>query len=121
MATLDVIAAPNTASVSAETLRCWLAADEALLIDVRDPEEFEDERIPGALLHPLGNLQADALPAATGRRRVLVCLSGKRSAKALTQLQQAGITDLFHLDGGLLGFKKAGGRTVEADSEAEAA
>lgn len=121
MAATDVIPANSPASISAETLRLWLAANEAVLIDVRDPEEYEDEHIPGAMLIPLSTLDRAALPQADGRPRVLQCLTGKRSAIALERLAASGITDLLHLDGGLLAYKKAGGRTIEADDEAVAA
>lgn len=86
-----------------------------MLIDVREPDEYADEYIPGAVLVPLSALQATALPAAPGKRRVLQCLTGKRSAVALARLAEQGVTDLLHLDGGLLAWKIAGGETVEAD------
>ena len=112
---------PSPASVTAATLRGWLAAGEAVLIDVREPEEFADEYIPGAVLVPLSELDNAPLPQAEGRRRVLSCLSGKRSAIALERLAQRGITDLLHLEGGLLAWKIAGGETIEADDDAVAA
>jgi len=104
------------AVVSAEAVRCWLSQGEALLIDVREPEEIADEAIPGAIALPLSSFDPSAIPASDGRRRILFCLSGKRSAAALQRLNQAGVTGLLHLDGGLLGFKKAGGRTIESDA-----
>ena len=103
------------ASVTAEVVRGWLAAGEAVLIDVREPDEYADEHIAGAVLLPLSGLDAAQLPEAAGRRRVLQCLTGKRSGIALQTLADQGITDLLHLDGGLLAYKKAGGATVEAD------
>ena len=109
------------ASISPETLQGWLAAGEAILIDVREPEEFADEYIPGAVLVPLSNLDNAELPDAQGKRRVLSCLSGKRSAIAIERLAQRGITGLQHLEGGLLAWKIAGGRTIEADDESAAA
>jgi len=105
---------PVSTSISAETLRGWLAADEAVLIDVREPEEFADEYIPGAILVPLSTLETAILPEVVGKYRVLQCLSGKRSATALERLAARGITGLLHLDGGLLAYKIAGGRTIEA-------
>jgi rhodanese-related sulfurtransferase len=112
---------PAPSSISAETLKGWLAAGEAVLIDVREAEEFADEYIPGAILVPLSTLDTATLPQADGRRRVLSCLSGKRSATALERLTQRGETGLLHLEGGLLAWKIAGGQTVEADDEAVAA
>jgi rhodanese-related sulfurtransferase len=108
-------AAPAVTSVTAETVRVWLAAGEAVLIDVREPDEYADEHIAGAVLLPLSSLDAGQLPEAAGKRRVLQCLTGKRSALALQKLADQGMTDLLHLDGGLLAYKTAGGATVEAD------
>lgn len=105
----------TTASVSAEIVRDWLAGGEAVLIDVREPDEYADEHIEGAVLLPLSGLDAALLPEAAGKRRVLQCLTGKRSGIALQKLADQGIVDLLHLDGGLLAYKKAGGATVEAD------
>lgn len=102
-------------SVSAERVLAWLAAGEAILIDVREPEEHADEHIPGAILLPLSTLDATRLPPADGRRRILQCLTGKRSGTALSRLAEQGIADLLHLEGGLLAYKKAGGVTIEAD------
>lgn len=105
----------NHASISAELVRQWLAAGEALLVDVRDAEEYEDEHIPGAILLPLPGVNAATLPQAGGRKIILQCLTGKRSATALARLTEEGLAGLFHLEGGLLAWKKAGGTTVEAD------
>ena len=102
-------------SVSAELVRQWIAAGEAVLVDIREIEEHEDEHIPGAILLPFSRLDAAALPQADGRRLILQCLTGKRSATALERLAGQGVTGLFHLEGGLLAWKKAGGQTIEAD------
>lgn len=108
---------PNSpaAVVTAQTVLTWLAAGEAVLIDVREPDEYADEYIPGSVLVPLSSLDPAALPAAPGKRRVLQCLTGKRSATALARLAEQGIENLFHLDGGLLAWKIAGGETIETD------
>lgn len=115
MASAHTLFPLSHSSISAETVRQWLSAGEALLIDVRDPEEHADEHISGAILLPLSGLNAATLPAAEGKRLVLQCLTGKRSATALAKLAEQGVTGLMHLDGGLLAWKKAGGQTVEAD------
>lgn len=112
---LSASAQTTAASVTAEIVRDWLAAGEAVLIDVREPDEYADEHIAGAVLLPLSGLDAAQLPEGAGKRRVLQCLTGKRSGIALQKLAEQGVTGLLHLDGGLLAYKKAGGATVEAD------
>lgn len=115
MVKLNETNVPANSTVSAATVREWLAEDSVLLIDVREPEEHADELIPGAVLLPLSSLNPADLPQANGRHRVLLCLSGKRSAIALGRLAAEGMTDLLHLEGGLLAYKMAGGHTVEAE------
>ncbi|GAA2108019.1 hypothetical protein GCM10009759_47640 [Kitasatospora saccharophila] len=72
------------------------AAGEALLLDVREPEEHAELHAPGALLLPLGDLgttrSPDAVRAAAGGRLVLaVCRSGHRSQTATELLNAHGV------------------------------
>jgi rhodanese-related sulfurtransferase len=92
--------------VTPDALREWLDADAAAVVDVRDPEEFAREHIPGAHLVPLARISPDALPAAG--RTVLHCKSGRRSAEAAARLAAAGRTDILQLAGGLDAWKQAG-------------
>ncbi len=115
MPTANDMTVQSPVTVAAEAVQAWLAAGEAILIDVREPDEYADEYIPGSVLLPLSTLDATALPATPGKRRVLQCLTGKRSAIALARLAEQGVADLLHLDGGLLAWKIAGGKTIEAD------
>lgn len=86
----------------------WVRAGEALLVDVRESNEFEKERIPGALLMPLSFLDAEHFPRIPGMKTVLLCAAGKRSAAAGKQLIQAGHPAPWHLKGGLSAWKAAG-------------
>lgn len=76
------------------------------LIDVREPAEWEINRIEGAQLIPKALLESDDGPALlpAGRIPVLYCKSGLRSAQALAALKRAGITDALHLRGGILAW-----------------
>lgn len=67
-----------------------------LLIDVRTPDEYKVSHIPGATLVPLIEIEngtgIDKIKSSLqGRRLLAYCTSGKRSARALVVLQQAGI------------------------------
>ncbi|MBC8140701.1 MAG: molybdopterin-synthase adenylyltransferase MoeB [Armatimonadetes bacterium] len=81
------------------------AGDKFLLIDVREPYEYEIARIPGSQLIPLGEIErrADDLPD-DGTEIVLQCRSGARSAQALAVLQSKGFTNLANLKGGILAW-----------------
>ena len=98
------------AEVDAPTLARMLAAraagtEDFVLVDVREPHEREIVDIPGAVGVPLADLEADPLAVgADGRRVVLYCRSGARSARALAALHAAGRTDAVHLAGGVLAW-----------------
>ena len=72
-----------------------------VLIDVREPWEFELCRIDGSLSIPLGQLAAriDEVPA--GRPLVMVCHHGHRSFHAAAMLRHAGFTQVHNLRGGV--------------------
>jgi rhodanese-related sulfurtransferase len=71
------------------------------LLDVREPSEFEQARITGATLIPLGILPSrlDALPK--DRPIVVYCRSGRRSAHAVSFLREKGFTNVQNLTGGM--------------------
>ena len=85
-------------SASPEMLRKHLA-EGALVIDVRSPEEFRRDHVPGALnipLHELGDQVPQQVP---DKDKVLLlhCLSGMRSLNGLRQLQRLGYKHVFNL------------------------
>ena len=90
----------------ARMLRARDAGDEDfVLVDVRQPHEREIVAIPGDVGVPLAELEADPLGvAADGRRVVLYCKSGTRSARALAALRAAGHADAVHVAGGVLAW-----------------
>jgi len=94
--------------VSAAQLDAMIANGTALLIDVREPDEFAAGHIAGARNHPLSTFNPAALPPAEGKRLVLQCAGGKRSAMALDRCAQAGTTVNTHLEGGLAAWQEAG-------------
>lgn len=91
-----------------------LRGREIVLIDVREPPEFTAERIHGALLFPLSTFDARALPVG-GRRIVLHCGSGKRSAMAVAKCIEAGIPVDTHMKGGVQAWKHARFPTISLD------
>jgi rhodanese-related sulfurtransferase len=98
-----------------------LAARAIVLIDVRNPGEFLAERIPGALLAPLPELDPAALPPEGARRLVLHCGAGMRSRKAAELCIGAGMARIAHLDGGMAAWKAAGQDFLRADPATGAA
>ena len=84
----------------------------AFLLDVRQPEEWNEFHIPGSTLIPLGELAArlDELPR--DREIVVVCRSGNRSAQGRDILLAAGFTQATSMAGGVTQWRAAGNPTV---------
>ncbi|MDJ0737946.1 MAG: molybdopterin-synthase adenylyltransferase MoeB [Nostocaceae cyanobacterium] len=85
-------------------------ADDFMLLDVRNPHEYEIAKIPGSVLIPLsdienGNGVNKIQELFNGHRLYVHCKSGMRSAKALTILKQAGIEGK-NVKGGILAWSK---------------
>ena len=78
----------------------------AMLLDVREQNEYDEERIPGAQLLPLSELMArfEELPK---QEIVAQCRSGKRSAQATDFLRAQGY-DVTNMEGGILRWKAEG-------------
>jgi adenylyltransferase/sulfurtransferase len=102
-------AAGSTISVS--TLNDWLGARERgerdfVLIDVREPNEYEINRIPGSVLIPKGEfLSGEALAKLPQDKQVVLhCKSGARSAEALAVVKGAGLADAVHVGGGVVAW-----------------
>ncbi len=93
--------------IDAATLCRWLASDMAVLVDVREEWEFAQDRIPGAINLPLSKFDIRKLPAEDGRRLVLTCAVGRRSAQAAGILLATGHDTATHLRGGMLAWDDA--------------
>ncbi len=89
------------------TLKDWLDHDRAILVDVREADEYAREHVPGARLQPLSRLAADGVAGAPGKIMVLICNSGNRSRQAAGALLPEH-PDLAHLEGGIQAWKRAG-------------
>jgi len=88
--------------LSVETLKQMRdRGDDFVLVDVRNPNEFEIGTIAGAVPLPLPELPARFQELPKDKLVVLHCKAGVRSARALTFLRQQGYTRLKHLAGGI--------------------
>lgn len=99
--------AARDATISVRDLKAMMdRGEDFLLVDVREPNEYEIVNIPGAVLIPKGEIVSGAalsrLPQ--DRRIVLHCKSGARSAEALAVLKDAGFADAVHVGGGVVAW-----------------
>ena len=83
-------------------------ASRPLVVDVREPREFKRGHIPQAELVPLPKLLTTAPALPHDRDIVLVCRTGRRSARAAAALQHHGYRRLHILRGGILAWEAAG-------------
>jgi rhodanese-related sulfurtransferase len=88
--------------------------EHTVLLDVREPDEWEAGHAPGALWVPLGRLESARFQIPINRRIVCVCRSGARSAKATTQLVQWGF-DAVNMAGGMKAWAAQGLPVVRDD------
>lgn len=105
---------PHTSGVTqvdAKQFRSYAAAaneQEFVLVDVRQPEEYTAEHIPGAVLIPLMELEARAgelRKLTQGKKAVFVCRSGGRSGRASEYAARVlNLANVFNLSGGMLGW-----------------
>jgi rhodanese-related sulfurtransferase len=82
----------------------------ALLLDVREPDEYAEIHAPHATLIPLGQLSArfNEIAAYKNQPIAVMCRSGKRSAKAVQLLQDAGYSQVSNVSGGMMAWENAG-------------
>lgn len=82
----------------------------ALLLDVRQPEEYAALHAPDARLIPLGELPTRLGELASWKDKpiVVMCRSGRRSAQAVSLLREAGFRNVSNLAGGIQGWEKDG-------------
>lgn len=90
--------------------------DHAVLLDVREQDEWDAGHAPGAVHIPLGELPArlDELPDTDAGTLAVACRGGGRSSRAVAWLSQQGF-DVANLDGGMKAWHGAGKQLV-ADS-----
>jgi rhodanese-related sulfurtransferase len=90
-----------------------LVEDGALLLDVRQPNEWEAGHAPGATFVPLGDVPTHVDDLPRDRRIVAICRSGARSGRATEFLVAQGF-DAVNLAGGMKAWAQAG-YPVETD------
>ncbi len=94
--------------LSPEEVKARLDAGRAVLIDIREPDEFARSHVPGARSHPLSGWEAAHLTVDPDADVVFTCRSGMRTAGACDRLAARVTGDAYVLSGGLDGWTKAG-------------
>jgi rhodanese-related sulfurtransferase len=83
-------------------------ADGPILVDVREPAEFDMVRAEGARLLPLSTFLARYQSLPVDRPLMLICATGNRSGQATAYLLAHGWTDVVNVTGGTAAWQRAG-------------
>ncbi len=87
--------------VPVEEVKEGLSDGTMLVVDVREPHEYEAGHIPTAINHPLSAFDPRALPVDSGKRIVFACVAGVRTLRAIEAAQAAGLDLREHYAGSL--------------------
>ncbi len=81
---------------------------ETIVLDVREPLEWETGFVPGAMLIPLGELPGRTAELPQYTPITVICEAGLRSATAASILQAAGFSNVAHVPDGTAGYRRTG-------------
>lgn len=99
---------PRDAAAEIESARTSTGAPGPLLVDVREADEFANQRATGAVLLPISEFVARHEELPRDRPLLMICQSGSRSASATMFLLQRGWEDVRNVDGGTGAWAMAG-------------
>ncbi|GAB4518607.1 MAG: hypothetical protein OHK0046_26430 [Anaerolineae bacterium] len=100
----DAVVQPGL--ISPVQYQTQLASADHFLLDVRTPEEFAQGHIAGAVNIPVDALSSYLSEIPTDKPVVLYCRSGNRSATAADILADAGYSDVYDIDGGVIAWTR---------------
>jgi len=94
--------------VSVSEFQELLERQDAIVLDVREPEEYQQGHLPGSGLLPLRTFPEKGSELPADKTLLLVCRSGRRTSRALFMLEEMGFEDLHGLRGGILAWRAEG-------------
>lgn len=112
---LIVACSNDVATVSPNQAADMLHKKQAIIVDVREQDERNEEYIEGTLFIPLAQLESRMGELAKYKNSPVIvqCRSGRRSNIAGASLLKAGFKQVLNLDGGILAWNKQGLATVK--------
>jgi rhodanese-related sulfurtransferase len=104
----------NIQMIDAQQAQDWVESGEAVILDVREENEFVAGHIPGAHLLPLSRFDPKSLPEVPEGKKLLVhCRSGSRCGMAAMLLAASGYPGMIsRLSGGIIAWAQSGGAIV---------
>jgi rhodanese-related sulfurtransferase len=92
-----------------------LVENGSLVVDVREPDEYESGHIPGAILVPLSTVLTNKSEFESDETVYVVCRSGGRSMQACEMLLDVGISNVVNVAGGTMGWISLGNEIVTGE------
>ncbi|MCX6536403.1 MAG: rhodanese-like domain-containing protein [Actinobacteria bacterium] len=92
-----------------------LVENGSLVIDVREPDEYESGHIRGAILVPLSTVLSNTSEFESDETVYVVCRSGGRSMQACEMLHDVGISNVVNVAGGTMGWISLGNEIVTGE------
>lgn len=109
----------DVVGIDAEEARRLVEVGDAVLIDVREENEWQAERISGATLYPLSRYD-DAAPTGDPEKiGVFHCRSGRRTAEHFGRFLKTQFRKVVHMEGGILDWKARGYPTETGEQESD--
>lgn len=98
----------NFKTIDPKTSKEWVDKNEAVIIDVREPGEYQTVHIKGATLLPLGSIQPGQLEQFKDKKIIIHCKLGGRGRSACEKLIAANPQlQLYNLEGGITAWEAA--------------
>jgi len=99
-------------TVAVDTVAEVKERDDVVVLDVREPWEYEEGHIPGVTLIPMQQVPSRLDEIPTDETVIVTCRSGNRSGQVVEYLRQQGYDNVHNMDGGILAWEQ-GGYSVE--------
>lgn len=101
---------PGGRDISSTDATLKINRENAVVIDVRTPSEFETGHVPASINIPRDKLseRAGELAKFKGRPMIVNCASGARAGGACSELRKLGFEQVFRLSGGMGSWLQAG-------------
>lgn len=94
--------------IDLETAKHMIAGGNVQIVDVRQPDEYAQGHLPGAILIPLNTVMSRIDQISATQDVIMVCGVGERSAVASEMAAAMGRTRLFNLEGGTTAWVRQG-------------
>ncbi|MDE0724287.1 MAG: rhodanese-like domain-containing protein [Alphaproteobacteria bacterium] len=98
---------PDVIDITPGEAKAWLENGDAIMVDVREPCEYEHIHIEGTPLIALSTFSPELVPFEKGKKLILQCKSGGRSMMAGQQMIAAGYPeDVYNMMGGIIKWEE---------------